>query len=227
MIGGQQAQGEGQGKDLFPAREQQTGFSEGSQAFPLGGQFGGGAGGIQLNHLPAGGVSGVPDFDGYGQVRALQRGAADFGGKGGIGKPVSERIPGFQAESIEIPVAHPDAFGVELFRQLAVPVGESCGGRIIFIFICVGIRQPAGRADFSGEYIRDGVSALAAGLGDQNQSGNLQRIRKGKVDDAADVQQNDQGEAEGSKGFQIRFFLIAQIIVTLFRMPVREFTGNP
>ena len=227
MERGQPVEREGQGKGFLRARRQEPGFTEGSEALPFGGEGAGGAGGIQLDDLPAGGAAGVPDLYGDGQARGAESRADGFGREGSIGQAGAEGIAGFHPEGVKIPVAHINAVRVVFLGQLAVPVGKGRRGGIVLIAEGPGIGQPPGGIHLSGQDVRGGVPALAAGLGHEQQRGDLPRIHKGKVDDAADVQQHDEGQAEGGQGFQFPLLPFAQEVVALFRAPVRELAGDP
>ena len=227
MPGSQPVEGEGQGKGFLRAGRQEAGFAEDGKALPLGGEGAGRAGGIQLDNLPAAGAAGVPDLYGDSDICAAELRAGDFGGEGRIGKTVTEGIAGFDPEGVNIPVAHVNAVRVVFLGQLAVPVGKGCGGGIVLITEGPGIGQPPGGVHLSGKDVRGGVSPFAAGLGHEQQRGDLPCIHKGKVNDAADVQQHNEGQAEGGQGFQFLLLLFAQEVITFFGAPVRELAGNP
>ena len=175
-------------QDLFPARSEQLCFGKGEQHTRRFAEHALGGAAVNLHHLFAGHIPGIPDRHREGDpLRGVECKTLDGLFKRGIGKAKPERVEnGFPGKGLEIPVTDIEILRLYIFCKGA----EALCRRITGVFARDGIRQAPAWIHRSGEHIQHAVPALLPALPNVQHGGGVKFRDPPHVDDVAGVKQH-------------------------------------
>ena len=180
---------------------------------------------IYLHHFSAGYFSGIANFGCHPNLIPVCGNGNRFHRKVGITQTKTKRILHIQTEAIKPTVSHKDILVVILVIRDPVIGGEGLGSGIILIPLCPCVRQSTGRIDLSSQNIRQSIATFHACLSHQNQSRNTRDfIDPYRIDDTG-IEHNDGVRKIRSHRAEILFLSVRQVVIALFRFPVKIFTG--
>ena len=90
-----------------------------------------------------------------------------------------------------------------------------------------GVRKAAGGVHPAGEYVRRGVTGLAAGLSDQQQRGDGQLVHEAEIDDPAHIEQHRHGLPAAAEDPELPLLLFREIVIPRDLPAVRRLAGGP